>query len=229
MRAIEFSLLLTLVLSTFPLFASEEKPHAPAEGHESERMAEHNARTSSRDVKIPRALVGKIEEEYKAYLTKLEGGAKREAIKRALININAELTQKHPGALHENTRISTPTGGGVVDLSEMVTPVRGAFRLKLVARKENGSPLTTARVFFVSRAKTRILAGEEYGAGCDKYMDISTQFHKKWEKGMDLYTADQRYLSVIGGTFIFAEYDKDALYVGSVTFTDSRHPGLLCE
>lgn len=210
--------------------AKEEHGESHGE-HAREKMSEHSARTSSRDVKIPSALVAKIESEYKAFLlTSKEGSPKKEAIKRSLININAELTQKSPGALHENTRVNMPTGGGVVDLSELVTPVRGAFRLKLNATKEDGSPLATSRVFFVSRSKRRILGGEEYGAGCNQFMEITSAFHKKWQTGgLDLYTADQRYLSVLGGTFIFTDFDKEALYVGSVTFTDSRHPDLMCE
>lgn len=196
--------------------------------NESAKLA---ARTSSRDVEIPKALVTKIEDDYRAFLKTKEAGAKGEAsIKRGLVNIVADFRQKKVGALHENTHVAMPTGGGVVDFAEVVTPVRGAFNLKLELKRQDGTPLATSRVYFVSRAKRRTIAGETYGAGCDTYMDVSTAYHKKWAKtGFDLYTADQRYLSVMGGTFIFTEFTPEALLVGSVTFTDARYPELICE
>src|SRR6185437_1895010 len=87
--------------------------------HAEEEMVERPARASSRDVKIPHALVHQLETEYRAFLTKNEVSPKSN-INRKFLNLSAELTQKHPVALHENTRIVTPLGGGVVDLAEFV-------------------------------------------------------------------------------------------------------------
>lgn len=195
-----------------------------------ESSSERAVRASSRDVKLPQALVARIEREYKEFLAKQEGAHDKDKIKRSLINFSVELSQRRPGALHEDMRVNTPTGGGVIDFADIVAPVRAAFQVKLLAHKEDGQPLSTSRVFFVSRAKPRILGGEEYGDGCDKYMEITNAYRKKWERdGFEVFTADQRYVSVLGGTFIFVEYAKDALYVGGVTFTDSRYPNLQCE
>lgn len=194
-----------------------------------EALAEKAARTSSRDVRIPRALVQQLESEYRAYLTKNEVSLK-ENIKRGLLNISADLTQKRPIALHEDVRIVTPLGGGVVDLAEFVTPLRGAFRLKIETHKEDGSEPPGLRVFFVSKAKSRILDGDEYGAGCNKYMEITGYYHKKAsQKGFELYTADQRYLSVLGGTFVAVAFEKESLNVASLSFMDSRYPNVLCD
>ena len=49
------------------------------------------------------------------------------------------------------------------------------------------------------------------------------------DPGFELYTSDQRYLSVMGGTVVAFVFEDDALFVGSLTFTDSRYPDLLCE
>jgi hypothetical protein len=226
MQAIRAAVLSGLVLA----FVVLGQGLGAAESAAHSGFAEHDARTSGRDVKIPNALVDRIEQEYKAFLMKQEGAHDKVEIMRSLINITAELTQNRTAALHENTRIRMPTGGGVIDLSEIVTPLRGAFRMKLLTANARGEPLSTSRVFFVSHSKVRILGGEEYGDGCDKFMEISSRYHKKWEdRGFEVYTADQRYLSVLGGTFIFVDYSKDALSVGSVTFSDSRYPDLLCE
>ena len=213
---------LALIFLSFGVFASE-KLH----------MAEHSARSSSRDTKIPRALVKRMEEDYRIFLTKNKPIAKVE-IRRKLLDLSVGLTQKSTSALHENARVGAPTGGGVIDFSELVTPLRGAFWLKIVVRKEKDadSEPENLRVFFVSGAKARTLDGEEFGAGCGKFMEITSTFRKKngaKDPGFELYTSDQRYLSVMGGTVVAFVFEDDALFVGSLTFTDSRYPDLLCE
>jgi hypothetical protein len=218
MPPINFALAIVLTLAV--------QNHAAA-AESSEELVERPARTSSRDIKIPRALVHQLETEYHAFLTKNEVSGK-DNIKRKLLNMSVELTQKHPLALHENARVVTPLGGGVVDLAEFVTPIRGAFSMKINAKKEDGTDTSGLRVFFVSKGKTRILDGDEFGAGCDKYMEI-TSFYNRKSHGFDLYTAGQRYLSVVGGTFVAVVFEKEALQVGSLTFMDSRYPELLCE
>lgn len=193
-------------------------------------FVELGARMSSRDVKIPKSLVERIERGYRDFLKKAENGSGNEAINRGLINVLAEFTQERKAALRQNTRVVTPLGGGVVDLSEVVLPLRGSFNVKIKTSRGEGKPLENPHVYFVSRAKARSIDGETYGAGCDKFMDISPRFFKTREShGFDLYTADQRYLSILGGTFIFVDYAKEALYVGGVTFTDSRYPNLMCD
>jgi hypothetical protein len=193
-------------------------------------MVERAARASSRDVKIPRALVARIERDYKAFLAAQEGASDK-GIKRALLNVSVVFTAKRPGALREDTRVDTPIGGGLIDLSEIVTPLRGAFRVRIDARGPGEeTEARAARVYFVSHARKRVLAGDEYGAGCDKFMDITSEFRQKWKRGgFEMYTADQRYLSVLGGTFLFVQFRKEALFVAGVTFTDSRYPDVMCE
>lgn len=191
--------------------------------------AEHSARTSSRDVTVPRGLVEHVENSYAEFLKK-EGVLGSPPIKRKLINVRIDLKQKRPGALHEDSRVNTPLGGGVVDLADLVTPVKGAFAAKIEVAAEDGSALSHESIFYVSRAKSRAIGQENYGAGCHKWMDITSYFSKTMSRGgFQLYTADQRYVSVLGGTFVIVAFAKDALSVGSVSFTDSRYPHLLCE
>jgi len=214
--------LLLIVLLSSSIAIAE----TPAEEAASE-LNEHPARNSSRDVKVPRHLVQTLESEYRTFLTK-NGVSEKEAIKRKLLNMSADLTQKHPVALHENSRVVTPLGGGVVDLSDYVTPLKGEFNLKINAKKEDGSEPSGLRVFYVSNGRARTVDGDGFGAGCNKYMEITSFFHRK-AKGFELYTAGQRYLSVMAGTFVAVVFEREALYVGSLTFTDSRYPDEMCE
>lgn len=200
-----------------------------AEEHDG--LVNRNATLSSRDVKIPRALVARIEREYREFL-KDNQVVTKEGLRRKLLNVDVELRQEREGALHENVRINTPLGGGVVDLAEFVTPLRGAFHMKIRALEEKGAQdeVPDVRVFFVSHSKARLVDGESFGAGCDKFMEVTSLYRKEMsETGFDLYSTGQRYLSAVGGTFVLIGFDKEALKVGSVTFTDSRHPELLCE
>lgn len=198
-------------------------------GGDSGGLSQHTARTSSRDVLVPRALVAKVEKEYDAFLTKA-GVITKTPVKRGLLNIRVDLRQKRGGALHENARVVTPLGGGVVDLSDLVTPVRGAFTALIQSQQEDGHDPANVRVFYVSRAKRRTIAGETYGSGCNTWMEVTSQFNKAMGRdGFQLYTADQRYLSVIAGTFVVVSFAKEALSVASITFTDSRYPQVLCE
>lgn len=204
------------------------KEEAHVEVHR-EPMTEKPAKQSSRDVKIPRALVAKLEKDYRAFLATQQYVAK-DTINRKLINVMAELTQKNEASLHENTRVMTPLGGGVIDLAELVTPLRGSFHVKLIPTKESGADLEGSRVFFVSQARERKLAGDTFGSGCGKYMEITSYFDKKMSgKGFEVYSTDRRYASVLGGTFVIVNFQKDSLGVASVQFTDSRYPDLFCE
>ncbi len=232
MRLISWLMALSLSLCAF----AEE--HGGA-GGEAKPVADHgevdpdlevrSAKQSSRDVKIPRALVTRLESEYRAYLTSNQLPP-QETLKRKLIDVSVELRQRKPAALHEDVRINTPLGGGVIDLAEFVTPLRGAFQLLIKPRGENHASIDNLRVFFVSRAKERLIDGENYGSGCGRFMEVTKVFDKKMSStGFELFTADQRYVSVLSGVFVMAAFTKDALQVGSVAFADSRFPELMCE
>lgn len=221
MRYVEFLriiLLMSVLVRISPAHASEEI-----------EMAEHPARQSSRDVKIPVGLVARIEKDYREYVASLQM-APQTQINRKLLNISVELTQKRPAALHQDGRVLTPLGGGVIDLEDLVTPLRGGFKVHIKATKEKNVEPNDLRIFFISNAKARQIDGDEYGAGCDKYMEVTGAFHRAMSAGgFEVYTAEQRYVSVLGGTFIMTSFDKEALHVGGVTFIDGRHPDLLCE
>lgn len=216
MKLVKFVLISVLLGSSCGFAAESELKEVPA-------------RQSSRDVKLPTALVARIERDYRAFLQEQKAG-EIEAIKRTLLNVSVELTQEKTVALHESVRVLTPLGGGVIDLEDFVTPLRGEYHARIIATSEKGDPPANLRVFFISHAKARRIGGEDYGAGCNRFMEITSFFKKKMKSsGFELYTADQRDLAVLGGTFVLASFDKEALRVGGVTFTDSRYSGEMCE
>lgn len=211
------------------LFLLHSVALANTEAHEPVKMEERPARTSSRDVKVPKALVQQLEADYHAYLKKNQFPDK-DNIQRHLLNLSVELTQKHKAALNDDVRVIAPTGGGVIDLSDFVTTARGAFKSKIVVHTEDGGEPEGLRLFYISHAKERRIDGEDFGAGCNKYMEISSYYNSRGNQdGFELYTANQRYLSVIGGAFVAVSFSREALSVGTLSFTDSRYPGILCE
>lgn len=203
--------------------------HATTETPPPTALTEKPARSSSRDIKVPRTLVQQLETEYRAYLLKNQGSDKA-PIRRHLLNLACELTQTRPLALQEEVRVVAPVGGGVIDLSDFVTLQRGMFRMKLVVRLENDMEPEGLRIFFISDAKARVIEGEEFGSGCNKYMEITSYFNKgTTQKGFEVYTANQRYLSVLGGAFVAVSFTKEALWVGTLRVMDSRFPHLMCD
>lgn len=222
---------LTLCASLLSVVAHASEPakeaHGAHDGAGSEEFASRVAKQSSRDVKVPRSLVARIENEYREFL-KVQQVPESKGLIRKLLNVTVEMSQKRPAALHENVRINTPLGGGVIDLAEFTTPVRGSFSTRIRGHLDDGHDIPGLRVFFVSKAKSREVGGEQFGAGCDKFMEITSLYTQK-QSGFELYTADQRYVSVLGGTFVLVAFAKEALQVGSVSFYDSRFPDLMCE
>jgi hypothetical protein len=202
--------------------------HASTDDSDSQ-LEQRSAKQSSRDVKIPRALVTKLESEYRAYLVKNKLSVP-DSIKRKLIDVSVELRQKRAAALVEEVRINTPMGGGVIDLADFVTPLRGAFQMHIKPRVDEKDGAFDLRVFFISQAKETVIDDEQFGVGCGKMIEVTAFFNDKMKgSGFELFTAGQRYLSVIGGVFVLVGFAEEMLQVGSVSFLDSRFPELFCE
>jgi hypothetical protein len=122
------------------------------------------------------------------------------------------------------TRIVTPPGGGAIDFADYVTPLKGGFHMKIQLEDEHHQPQPIAKVYFISESKAREIDHEKYGAGCGKYMDVTSYFNRQMKRnGFDLYTAEQRYVNVMRGTFILIAYTPEALQLASVAFLDSRY------
>lgn len=186
------------------------------------------ARRGAKENPLPKELAKKIEVDYLKATTDPKMETKK-SIVRQLLNVKTELTQEKLRALKGQTRILTPPGGGTIDLADYVTPLKGAFRMNMQLEDEHHVAKNLSKVYFISESKKREIDHETYGAGCGKYMDVTSYFKRQMaHKGFDLYTAEQRYINVLRGTFILITYTPEALQLASVTFLDSRYPKWDC-
>ena len=201
-------------------FASDEEKPATSDKEWIRGFARHAAK----DNPIPEELVKRIDEDYHKAMNPDPKLEPKKTIARHVLNVVTELTQPKTRALKGPTRIMTPPGGGSIDLADYVLPLKGAFQMKVALEDEHHQSQPISKVYFISQSKQRKIEDENYGAGCGKYMDITSYFNKQMKKsGFDLYTADQRYVSVVRGTFILVSYLPEALQLASVTFLDSRY------
>jgi len=214
-------LLFAVLFSTSALGAEEASTDA-------KEWVQGFARRGAKENPLPKELAKKIEEDYFKATNDPKMETKKPIV-RQLLTVNTELTQEKLRALKGQTRIQTPPGGGTIDLADYVTPLKGAFRLKMMLEDEHHVAQNLSKVYFISESKKREIDHETYGAGCGKYMDVTSYFKKQMSsKGFDLYTAEQRYINVLRGTFILITYTPEALQLASVTFLDSRYPKWDC-
>lgn len=139
------------------------------------------------------------------------------------------LKDKNPGVLKDpGIAIEFPKGGGEVDLAKFIANENGSFYVGFDFPEFEGA--TMKKVLFISRSKKRRIDGEVWGSGCNKAVDVTTQFLKSMEKneGIKVNTTRHRHISVIGGTFILAATKDGQNFITQVTFTDSSHLDSLC-
>ena len=193
---------------------------------------------SHRDIELPKSLVAKIENLYvKAYRVVDPYSAKTDSqlilnIPRKLFPVKVTLEEKTKGVLKSDTVFSTPNGGGIIDLKEVLTGKKGTYYVKFynqysTADTEGFTP--SLSVFFISKHKKRKIDGKMAGMGCDQYADITRYFKKENSKeGFRVNTTDGRHITVLGGTFVFVVAEPEALNIALVQFQDSRLPDLTC-
>ena len=185
---------------------------------------------------IPSELWDRLEQFYAGANASLEetisesSGAKQQKIEIPVVfmPLVVFLTEKNFGALGgQNFQISFEQGGGILDLKNYIKKDRKAFYLAV----ELGEQIEAGKlkVFFVSNSKEFQIGKETYGAGCGKYMDVSS-FYKKVmvSAGVELSTAGNRYVPVVTGTYVFALIKNSNLYLSQVTILDSRFKKSLC-
>lgn len=198
---------------------------------------------SEKGIKIPKSLMNEFHDlYYKQMLShdavRTEASTKQEVVKqlkRKFLEVKAYIFDDVEGQLIAPTRLVMPRGGGVVDLKQVLPRIEKLwFRLKielsLKDTKENITSSKHFKVFFVSNQKNRNVDYKEYGLGCNEYVDITSYFKQVIAgKGMVLPFKEQKYISVVGGAFIFAYTQAENLYLGSLGVYDSRYADLQCD
>lgn len=194
---------------------------------------------TSKEFLIPRELRAEIEQRYLAYIRKenpkvvLSDEEILARIPREFLDVEISLKAPSRGTLSDNIKFFLPRGGGEIDLKDYVRGKKGSFFMKMAVKRSNqpDHKVEDFRVYFLSEAKERKIAGEKFGAGCRKYMEI-TDFiiSSNRGEGIQLNATEQRYLSVIAGTFYFVEFNPmRKIYLAAVRITDSRFSKYLCE
>ena len=209
-------------------------------GHENKKYIKGISKGSIKDFRIVKSLGREMSKEfiasYKNFDAVRSSGMSNSEI---LVNANHKylsmqviLDDDHSGALKGPTQFTLPRGGGGIDFAEYVKTKRANFklRIKVFVDDENSKEIINGlKVYFVSNAPIKKRSDALYGAGCNKYLDISSFFKKSLSgAGLVLNTTEQRYLGVVGGTFYLIYARNNELYLGAIKFYDSRYPDELC-
>lgn len=151
------------------------------------------------------------------------------ALNLVFSEVTVFLVQKNPGVVEgEAIKILLPKGGGTVDLSRYITTQQGSFYVgfEFPAFEDAKSK----KVLFVSGTKKRKIGDKILGAGCNQFLDITDQFLKEMKgDGLIVNTTQERYLTVMGGTFIIAAQKEKDVHLAQVTFKHSSYTPLFCE
>lgn len=192
-----------------PIHTPELPPPAEDEGLKVFKIEE-----SGPDIRVP----NKIWEE-------VFGHGKLKSDEISFIPMRLRFKEKNPGVLVEpEFVVDLPRGGGEVDLLRFVKDKSGTF--KIFFELQDVANAKKPRIFYISKARKRKLDGEVWGAGCNKFMDLTDyMLGKAVKNGIEVNTTRSRHLSVLLGHFVFAA-DKR---MTQVTFTDSSQRNLSCD
>lgn len=193
---------------------------------------------TSKNFKFPKELKDRIDDDYVAFM-KTQGPpfdikTKDELllqVPRDYLDIEVLFTPLATGTLSHPTRISAVRGGGIVDLKDVVKGAKGSFFFdqKIVKTSDPKSGPQRLKVYYLSNAKKRKVGDETFGAGCGRYMDVTDYIMRVQGKGVQVNATDQRYLSVLAGTYYYVGFERERLYLAALQIQDSRYPSLQCE
>ena len=159
-----------------------------------------------------------------------EGGGAAPATAKNLVFSDLQIffVEKNPGVVAgEAVKISLPKGGGTIDLSRYITNKQGTFYVGF--EFPEFAEAQGKKVLFVSNTKKRRIGNQIFGAGCNQILDITDRFMQEMKgEGLKVNTTQERYISVMGGTFLFAAQKGPDVLLAQVTFTNPQQAALFC-
>lgn len=184
------------------------------------------------DIKVPGKAWDQLEfKSAEAHGAKDSHGEGAKALSKAFsfADVVVWLVQKNEGVIEgEAVKIQLPKGGGKIDLSRYVTSQPGSFYVGFEFPAFETA--TGKKVLFVSRTRKRKIGGKVFGDGCNTVLDITNRFLKEMQgEGLKVNTTQERYLSVLGGTFLFSAQNGNDVLLAQVTFVNPQFPHLFCE
>ncbi|NUN05473.1 MAG: hypothetical protein HUU57_06910 [Bdellovibrio sp.] len=158
------------------------------------------------------------------------GGRAASASSKNLVfsDLQIFLVEKNPGVVAgEAVKISLPKGGGTVDLSRFISNKQGTFYVGF--EFPEFADVEAKKVIFISNTKKRRIGNQVFGAGCNQILDITDRFMQEMKgEGLKVNTTQERYVSVMGGTFLFAAQKGSDVFLAQVTFTNPQQAALFC-
>ena len=206
------------------------KPEATAEGGEA-KSGEHGGGAAKEEGAAKGEGEAKKALEHKSQKSVAAGSGiahADEEVATELFPLQAFLYEKNNGMLGgRNFQLQFGKGGGELDLQKLVADKFGSFYFVLRLPEEFKE--LPSKVFFLSNTKERTVEGEKLGAGCSKFMDVTSFFNKTLSRdGILLNTTDARHLAAVGGTFFVAVPGGGKVKLAQLTVTDGRFRSLFC-
>lgn len=136
--------------------------------------------------------------------------------------------EKNPGVLLEKETIfELPSGGGQLDLSQIVSGKKGSFYVSFDFPA--ASETLQTKVFFLSESRQRKVEGEIWGSGCRKILELtSTLAKRQFKNEIMVNTLRDRHVSILAGHFIFLSETESSWTVSQVSMMDSNRKDLIC-
>lgn len=213
----------TLVLVTVALlscafsFSKEEK------SWKEYAFTERDLRRQPATVDMPAGLWEKVEEFARGASAKPEAELDTE-----FVTLRAFLIEKNKGILgRENFELKFPVGGGEIDLSDFVQPLKGSFYFATDFLPDLDPK--AKKVFFLSNSQARTMLGAKVGAGCESYFDVTSAFTKAMAgPGFLVNTTEGRHVGALAGTYFFLGFDGGKLRIATLIVRDSKFRSLQC-
>ena len=159
-----------------------------------------------------------------------EGAKEKEAAtpETSLEPLKVYLVERNKGVLKgQNIALSFVSGGGELNLPDYTANLRGSYYIafEFMPDVEN----LDTKVFFVSNSVIRKVGGNVLGTGCDTYFDLTKRFANAMKQdGFLVNTSDQRDVSALAGTYVFAAVVDGKLHMSTLVISDDVHRALQC-
>ncbi len=211
---------------------------------------------SDKEVMVPMELIAHLEKLYvQAYRLQYPKDPRKDyeislRIPRRLIGINLELENVVGRALRANLEFSLPESGAVIDLDDTFPGRPGDVRLlwRWPIPKVEAIGLNH-HVFFIPAYKPSLATANPVvrtssvggptppspaasfltQSQCGKVLDLSKYYREVvWSSGLSLTSASGDFVSVLGGTFVFAYITHEIFSLTSVTFESPSNRSRRC-
>jgi hypothetical protein len=198
----------------------------------SKTYTEISVKPQAGEVEIPESLWAKVLESQKSKEPpkgKTSEHAEKEVLPdTAMEPLKVYLIERNKGVLKgQNSALSFVAGGGQLDLSDYTANLKGSYYVAFEFMPESEKGET--KVFFLSNSVLRKSGAEELGSGCNTYFDLTNRFASAMKNdGFLVNTSDQRDVSALAGTYVFAQSSGNKIHMATLIIKDDNHRALQC-